>query len=160
MATSSPHRQSRWLLRLPPLTLEDLPRSTNLYSSYSRDQSPKSYTRSFWTTDDSDFPEDFFTEGFIPHFNTALTNLLDRIIEPAIPVLHSPLGGNLPSNQSTPQGLWNYRDTVSPLPLPQSMVITTSAMWNPAILFVPGTTTHITPSISGTQQMPGSTPMV
>jgi len=33
-------------------------------------------------------------------------------------------------------------------------------MWNPTIPFVPGTATHITPSISGTQQMPGSTPMV
>jgi len=33
-------------------------------------------------------------------------------------------------------------------------------MVNPAIPFVPGTTTHMTPSMSGTQPMLGSTAMV
>ena len=106
---------------------------------------------SFWMIDDSSLLEDFFTEGFLPHFNTPLTNLSDLVIAPVIPILHSSAGGTLPSIQSTPQGLWNYRDTVSPLQLPQSTVVTTPAIWNAPIPFVPGTATHITPSISGTQ---------
>ena len=140
--------------------MEDLSRSIDSDSSSSRNQSPKSHTGFVWTTDDSSLLEDFFIEGFLPHFNTPLTDLSEPIITPFVPVLPSSVGGTLPSIQSTPQGLWNYRDTVSPLPLPQSMVITTPAMWNPEILFVPGTATHTTPAISGTRQMPGSTPMV
>ena len=151
MATSGPRRHSRRLLGLSPLIVEDPPSSTDSDSSSSRNQYPKSHTGSFWMTEDSSLPEDFFTEGFFPHFNTPLKNLLDLVIAPVVPVLHSSLGGTLPSIQSTPQGLWNYKDTVGPLPLPQSMVITTPVMWNPAILFVPGMSTYTTPSISGTQ---------
>jgi len=160
VAKSGPHRQSRWLLGLPPLIVEDPPSSTDSNSSSSRNQSPKSHTESIWMTDNSSLLEDFFMEGFLHHFNTPLTNLLDPIVAPVVLVLHSLVGGTLPSIQSTPQGLWNYRDIVSPLPLPQSMVIITLVMWNPAILFIPGTITHITPSISGTQQMPSPTPTV
>ena len=79
---------------------------------------------------------------------------------PMVPVLPSLVGGTFPSIQLTTHGLWNFRDIVGPLPLPQSTVITSPIMWNPTISFVPGMATHITPSISGTQQMPGSTPMV
>lgn len=67
-------------------------------------------------TEDSSLPEDFFMKAFLPHFNTPLTNPSDSIV--ALVLLHSSMGGTLPSIQSTPQGLWNYRDTLSPLPLP------------------------------------------
>lgn len=67
--------------------MEDLLRSSDSDSSSSRNQSPKSHTGSFWTTDDSNLPEDFFTEGFLPHFNTSLKNLSDLVISPTVPVL-------------------------------------------------------------------------
>jgi len=69
-------------------------------------------------TEDSSLLEDFFTEGFLLHFNTPLTNLSDPIIAPVVPVLPSSVGGTFPSIQLTPQGLWNYRDITGPLPLP------------------------------------------
>jgi len=160
MATSSPHRHSRRLLGLPPLIVEDSLSSTHSDSSSLRNQSLKSHTGSVWTTEDSSLLEDLFTEGFLPHFNTPLIDPLDPIVAPVLPVLPSSVGGTFPSIQSMPHELWNFRDTVGPLPLPQSMFITTPVMWNPVVPFVPGMTTHITPSISGTQQMQGSTPMV
>lgn len=113
-----------------------------------------------WMINNSSLLEDFFTKGFIPHFKTPLTNPSDPIMVPVVPVLPSLVGGTFTSIQSTTHMLWNFRDAVGPIPLPQSTVITIPVMWNPSIPFVLGTTTHITPSISGTQQMPGSTPMV
>jgi len=131
-----------------------------LDSSSSRNQSPKSHKGSMSMTNDSSLPEDFFTKGFLLLFNTPLTNPLNPIMVPVVLVLPSLVGGTFPFIQSMIQGLWNFRDTVGPVPLPQSMVITRLVMWNPAILFVWGTKTHITPSISGTQQMSSSTLMV
>lgn len=51
-------------------------------------------------------------------------------------------------------------DAFGPPPLTQSTVTTTPVMVNPAIPFVLGIITHMTPYLSGTQLMPGSTPLV
>ncbi len=50
-----------------------------------------------WITENSNFPEDFFTEGFLPHFNTSLTDLLEPIITPVVPIFSSLVGGTFPS---------------------------------------------------------------
>ena len=101
MATSGPRRHSRRLLGLPPLILEDPPSSTDSDSSSSRNQSPKSHMGSVWTTDDSSLPKDFFMEGFLPHFNTPLTNPSNPIVVHMILVLPSSVGGTFPSIQLT-----------------------------------------------------------
>lgn len=150
MATSSRRRQSRWFLRLPPLIVEDPLSSSELDSPSSGNQSPKSHIKSIWTTDDSSLPEDFFTEGFLSHFNPLLMNPLDPILAPMVLVLPIFVGGTFPSIPSMNNELWSFVDSFSPAPLPQSIVTTTLSMANPAIPFVPGTTTHMTPSMSGT----------
>jgi len=97
VATSGPRRHSRRLLGLPPLIVEDPPSSTDLDSSSSRNRSPKSHMGSMWMTNNSSFLEDFFMEGFFPHFNTPLTNPSDPIVVPVVPVLPSSVGGTFPS---------------------------------------------------------------
>jgi len=64
MATSGPRHQSRRLLGLPPLIVEDPTSSSELDSPSSGNQSPRSHMESVWATDNSSFPEDFFTAGF------------------------------------------------------------------------------------------------
>ncbi len=160
MATSSPRHQSRQILGLPPLIVEYPPSSSEPDSPSSGNRSPRSHTESVWTTNDSSFPEDFFIEGFLPHFNPPLTNLLDPLLIPAAAVLPVSVGGTFPSIPSMTNGSWNFADTFGPPPFLQSTVTTTPSMANPAIPFVLGKTTHMTPSTSGTQLMPGSTPVV
>ena len=87
-------------------------------------------------------------------------NPLEHVLALVVPVLPALVVGTFPSIQPTTNGLWNFADTFHPPPLPQSIVTTTPVMVNPAIPFVPGPTTHMTPSTSGTQPMPGSTPLV
>ena len=160
MATFDPHRHSRQFLGLYRLVVEDQLSSTELDSPSSGDQSLRSHTGSVWTTDNSSLLEDLFTEGFLPSFNTPLTNPLEPVLAPVVHVLPASVVGTFPSILSTTNGSWHFVDTFSPPPFPQSTVITTPSMANLAIPFVPGTTTHMTPSMRGTQPMSGSTPLV
>jgi len=160
VATSSLNHQSKWLLGLPPLIVEDPPRSSEPDSPSLRNQSLKSHTEFVWTTDDSSLLEDFFTKGFLPPFNPLLTNLLDPPLVPVALVLPVSLVRTFPSIPLTTNESWNFVDTFGPPPLPQSTVTTTLLFVNPFIPFVPDTNPHMTPCTSGTQPMSGSTPLV
>ena len=150
MATSSPHRQSRQFLGLPPLIVEDPLSSSEPDSPSSRNRYPRSHMGSIWTTDDSSLQENFFIKGFLPPFNPLLTNPLEPVLALVVPVLPASVVGTFPSIPSMTNESWNFVDAFGPPLLPQSTVITTPSMANPAIPFVPGTTTHMTPSMSGT----------
>ena len=118
MPTSVPHRHTRRLLGLPPLIVEDPASSTEPNSPSLGDQSPRSHTGSVWTTNDSSLLEDFFTEGFLPPFNPPLMNPLEPVLAPMVPILPASVFGTFPSIQLMTHGLWNFRDTFGPSPLP------------------------------------------
>ena len=84
--------------------MEDPSSSTDSDSSSLRNQRPKLHTGFMWTIDNSDLLEDLFTEGFLPHFNTPLTNLSDPIVTPVVPVLSSSIGGTFPSSSQRLKG--------------------------------------------------------
>lgn len=77
--------------------MEDPPSFIEQDSPSLGDQSPRSHTGSVCTTDDSSLSEDFFTEEFLPSFNTSLTNPLEPILAPVVPVLPASVVGTFPS---------------------------------------------------------------
>jgi len=97
VATSGPRHHSRRLLGLPPLVVEDPSSSTKPDSPSLGNRSPRSHTRSIWTTDDSSLLEDFFSEGFLPPFNPPLTNLLEPVLAPIVLVVPASIVGTFPS---------------------------------------------------------------
>ena len=96
MATSSPHHHSRRLLGLPPLIVEYPLSSTEPDSPSLGDQTHRSHMGSVWTTEDSSLLEDFFNKGFLLCFNTLLTNPLEPVLAPVVPVLPVSLVGTFP----------------------------------------------------------------
>lgn len=106
------------IARTPPLIMEDLLSSSELDSPSSANQSPRSHIEFVWTIDNSSLPENSFTEGFLPHFNPPLMNLLEPVLDPTVPVLPAPVAGTFPSISPMTNGSWVLRDTFCPPPLP------------------------------------------
>lgn len=150
MATSGPCCQFKQLLGLPPLSVMDPPTPSEPDYPSLGNQSPRSHTKSVWTSHDSILPEDFFIEGFIPPFNPPITNLLGPLLIPVAPLPHVSSAEPIPTIPLMTNGSWDFVDTFGPPLLPKSTVNDTPLMENPAIPTVLGLNHIVTPNASGT----------
>ena len=150
MPTSDPRHQSRWLLGLPPLIVEDPSSPSELDYPSLGNRSLRSNTESVWTSHDSRLLEYSFTEVFIPPYNPSIMNPLGPLLIQVEFVPPMSFVGPIHTIPSTANRSWSFVDTFGPLPPPKSTVNTTPLMDNPSIPTVPCSNPIVTPNLSGT----------